>query len=159
MGIRYYAYPVPARDVAAARLDPITHLSDDPLADAWELGRQRPEMLYLDKCWRMLQSLTCRGGERRPAHALFEGQVRFLPEYNYLAHEPWIKVLDPEEVRAIDDDLQTMDESDVDLLLSDGDYSPRFDNEGRYILEYLRAAQHFTATMRQRGDGLIYTIG
>src|SRR5690606_14201418 len=79
MGVRYYAYPLAPELVGRAMDDPRPFLSDDPLADAWGLGRPRhPQMLYLDKCWRQLQSLTNPpGGKPRPSHALVAGDVTY----------------------------------------------------------------------------------
>jgi len=71
MGIRYYAYAFDAGLAQQAVDDPHSILSSDPLADAWgmephasvsvatfEQVSPKSDMLYLDKAWSALQSLT-----------------------------------------------------------------------------------------------------
>ena len=71
MGIRYYAYAFDADLAQRAVHDPDSILSSDPLADAWGLEPHasvsvatfeqvspKRDMLYLDKAWSALQSLT-----------------------------------------------------------------------------------------------------
>lgn len=159
MGIRYYAYPLRSESVALALEDPGAFMSRDPLADAWELdGIQRPEMLYLDKCWSLLQLLTRpEFGPPRTSYRLFEGEVT----HTNRGWLPWIRVLTVEEVDAVARDLALLGERDVDELL---DHRGLYFREGRasersYIIGYLGAAQEFTALMQMRGWGLVYLIG
>lgn len=94
MTSRYYAYPVRADAVEAARRDPISVIPADPLADAWGLvpvavgsgsfasgigARARPivwtmvpemrnvDMLCLDDRWFVLSALLWRGSGRDAA--------------------------------------------------------------------------------------------
>lgn len=158
MGVRYYAYPLAPELVARAMDDPRSFLSDDPLADAWGLGRpRRAEMLYLDKCWRQLQSLTSPpGGRPRPSHALVAGDVT----YTGGGWLPWIDVLTPSEVDDVARDLVLLDASDVEARFAPpGNGTGEDRDEREYVTHYLRAAQDFTAQMQQRGWGLVYLIG
>lgn len=112
MGIRYYAYPVAPQDTHAAKENPARFIAADPLADAWGLvpvgpnesimgAKPRPEMLYLDKCWSLLQRLTRRSfDDVRPAYRLFEGGVDVWAVGGY---EPYVKALSPEELRLVAD--------------------------------------------------------
>lgn len=158
MGIRYYAYPLAPEFVERAMDDPRPFLSDDPLADAWGLGRpQRADMLYLDKCWSLLQRLTHPpGGRPRPAHALVAGQVTHMGG----GWIPWIDVLAPSDVDDVARDLALLDRSDVEARFAP--VSGRIDegrDEREYVTQYLGRAQQFTAQMQRRGWGLVYLIG
>ena len=158
MGIRYYAYPLAPEFVDRAVDDPRPFISDDPLADAWGLGRpRRPDMLYLDKCWGQLQRLTnLRGAAPRRAHALFTGNVTHTPE----GWIPWVGVLTPTDVDDVARDLALLDAGDVDALLArDGYGTDAAADERQYVNHHLREAQRFTAGMKQRGWGLVYLIG
>ncbi|GAA1642199.1 DUF1877 domain-containing protein [Georgenia ruanii] len=158
MGIRYYAYPLAPDVVADAVDEPRSFLSDDPLADAWGLGRpRRADMLYLDKCWRQLQRLTHPpDGAPRPAHALFAGNVTHTSE----GWMPWTAVLTPAAVDEVARDLALLDASDVDALLApDGGGTAGADDERRYVNHFLHEAQTFTARLQPRGWGLVYLIG
>lgn len=158
MGIRYYAYPIAAEDYLAARENPCRFHGADPLADAWGLHDQQPEMLYLDKCWRELQILLGSpvGDSPRPAAQLVQGQVTDT-DMGWIPHE---QALSPEEVGAIAADLATVGESDIRKAL------PRFnrpddseDQEFEYVAQYLAEAKKFTAHLASQGYGLVYLIG
>lgn len=169
MGIRYYAYPVPSEQTEAALASPREFMSADPLADAWGLvpsgdgvsermgAKPVPEMLYLDKCWPLLQRLTGpQGGRDSISYLLFEGQVTWTPR----GHIPWTKALSPEDVARIADDLAEFDEADVDRLIDGSDFDPRVRRDDRdYLLFHLRKAQEFTAMLRRTERGLVYEIG
>ncbi len=158
MGIRYYAYPLPAEFVERARTDPHLFLSADPLADAWGPAEDRPKMLYLDKCWRHLQALTRPdhgAAPPRPAYRLFEGEVSYVEDG---AHLPWVRVLDPEEVAEIARDLALLDEDDLRTWTVETGLS-RAREDFDYIKHYLAAAKDFIARMVPAGWGLVYLIG
>ncbi|WP_324651635.1 hypothetical protein [Georgenia sp. H159] len=156
MGIRYYAYPLAPEHVDRARIDPYPFLSDDPLADAWELnGRRRPDMLYLDTCWGELQRLTCPDpGGPRPAYALVRGAVTRTG----MGWIPWVDVLPPSDVDDVARDLALIDEDDVATCVG-RDGEPLSSSERGYVTYYLRHAQDFTARLQRRGWGLVYMIG
>lgn len=158
MGIRYFAYPIAAEDYPAAREDPCPFHGADPLADAWGLRDQRPEMLYLDKCWRELQILLSSpaGASTRPAARLVQGQVTHT-DMGWIPHE---QALSPEAVSAIAADLATVDESDIRKTLR------RFnrpddseDQEYEYVTQYLADAKEFATRLAREGLGLVYLIG
>ena len=160
MGIRYYAYPVAQDLVGLALQSPEKFLAEDPLADAWQLGRDRPPMLYLDKCWSELQALLG-ASEDRPARrsfALVEGAVTHTDE-GWL---PFYRALSPYDVRQVADDLAKVDANDVNRLLAE---HPRWgehhgeEMEREYINQYLTDAQSFTAELSRDGLGLVYMIG
>jgi len=158
MGIRYYAYPIAAADYPRAVADPCPFHGSDPLADAWELERAKPEMLYLDKCWHELQALLgpAPGEPAREAFQLVEGQVTYVDQ-GWIAFE---RALSPAQVQAIAADMATVGETDVRNLLADyrgsGD---SWESERRYIEQYLADAQEFTSRLASDGRGLVYLIG
>lgn len=158
MGIRYYAYPLPAEFVERARTDPHLFLSADPLADAWGPAEDRPTMLYLDKCWSLLQRLTqpAFGTPPRPAYRLFEGDVTFV--HDGLAWMPWTRALSPDEVAEVARDLCLLDTNDIRALFQRPDFHAREDDFG-YLAHYLAEAQSFVTRMTQSGSGLVYLIG
>lgn len=147
MGIRYYAYPVPPELVEQAHDDPRLFLSHDPLMDAWGPEDERPVMLYLDKVWGPLQQLLA----RRRALDLVAGHVRWIG-YEY---EPYVAVLDPDEVAAIADDLVLVDDVDDDIAARLGP----LDWSAETINRYLAEARAFTRSLADRGCGLVYAIG
>ncbi|MFC7625279.1 hypothetical protein [Microlunatus sp. GCM10028923] len=115
-------------------------------------------MLYLDKCWSYLQSLTRPdfGGPSRPAYRLFEGNV--TPVYDdRIAWIPWTRVLDPAEVGEVARDLALIDRGDVRMMLRRLP-GARPDDYG-YVTHYLDDARKFTARMVEAGAGLAYLIG
>ena len=173
MGIRYYAYAFDADLARQAVDDPHSILSNDPLADAWGLEPHavmsvatfeqvspKRDMLYLDKAWSALQSLT------RPAtgvpdagscYRMFEGNVTM----HGLGWEPWVRTILPEEVPSIRDDLRVFDDSRVRVWA--GSWRSRHgadvEDELRYVLDYLRRAQEFVESLATDGRGMVYLIG
>ncbi|WP_062520203.1 hypothetical protein [Demequina silvatica] len=159
MGIRYYAYAFPPELTAAARADPRAFIGRDPLADAWGTvpGAQfsvitgvpalpAEDMLYLDKAWPGLQSLTAPdqpGAPPRPAFRMFEGKVRFTDR----GWDPWVRAVTPEEVPRIAEDVALLQRETPDGAADD------------YVLEYLEAAVAFTAHQASVGRGFAYLIG
>lgn len=151
MGIRYHAYPVAPHDIGDAKRNPDRYLGGDPLMDAWGGTEPRPRMLYLDKCWGCLQGKFGIGTpDERPAAELVRGKVTFVD----LGWIGFRRVLDPNEVAAIADDL--------DVVLADADPSLidcRFDGPTDYVRRYLTDARDFTRSLAARGEGLVYLIG
>lgn len=160
MGIRYYAYPLAPKFVPLALQDPRPFAGDDPFGDAWmTTDDERPEMLYLDKCWGPLQGLTLgEDGEPRVSHRLFEGNVTLMD--GGCTWLPYVKALSPSDVDKVARDLARIGPPDVDLLVAKY-RGPRHDQEQErsYILQFLGQAQEFTAQMQGRGWGLTYLIG
>jgi len=157
MGIRYYAYPVEPELVDKARADPETFISADPLMDAWGPTHERPTMLYLDKCWSPLQRLTHPDpmADPRPAFRLFEGEV--TPTHGGLAWYAWFRVLGPDEVASIADDLVDIGDQEVEALVAS--YADPNPDDYPYIRHHLTAAQEFTMQMAREGKAIIYMIG
>lgn len=163
MGIRYYAYAFDAEMTARAQADPMSVISDDPLADAWGMphGAQtavtnfeqsvpRADMLYLDKAWSWLQEMTrpsATDRRPRPAYQMFEGQVA--------AHEhgwtPWVRALAPEDVPEIAKDLAELQRVLRDCETKDG--------ETRYLLYFLNRAVEFVTNVAASHRGFAYLIG
>jgi hypothetical protein len=170
MGIRYYAYPLPEEHVGFAREEPRAFFSRDPLADAWGLAEVDPEapdptgavasepplMLYLDKCWRELQSLLAGASIEgsRAAYDLVQGDV----EMDGDGWWPYFGVLDAARVQAVAADLNTVTEKDVDRWLA-MDPLLGYGEQKEYVLEFLGRAQRFTALLAQQKLALIYKIG
>lgn len=161
MGIRYYAYPVPSSDIDAALANPEAFINADPLSDAWGLEplgpnhyamgvNPRPRMLYLDKCWSLIQNLTLSEDGPRPAYQLVAG------------HVPWSErgrrarygALCNHELLLVADDLDDIVKNDMDdfcAMLSD--------DEAEYLRDYVAEARIFTRELAERGEGLAYVIG
>lgn len=160
MGIRYYAYPVAAELIAHARDDPYQFMSADPLMDAWGPAEDRPRMLYLDKCWSTLQDLTDGGpgGQPRPAYRLFEGDVTFVD--GGMAWYAWTRVLDPDEVDKIADDIVMLTDADIRAMLLSGRRvrGPGGDDFA-YISHHLACAQEFVVGLSRDRLGMVYKIG
>lgn len=157
MGIRYYAYPITADQYPLARENPCAFHGVDPLMDAWGPKDGKPEMLYLDKCWRELQTLLGPSLERpnRPAHQLVDGRVTDTGA----GWIPYELALSPAQVAAIAADLKTVNEADVRRALPEfGSHHPE-DEEFEYVTQYLAEAQRFTAALADSGRGLVYMIG
>lgn len=168
MGIRYYAYAFDADSTEAALAHPRRFLSADPLADAWgmEPGAvvgiatvqqtvPKRDMLYLDKAWHELQTVTAPAGgaTARPAHRMFEGQVT----HTYDGWHSWVEGVAPDELPAIADDLASIDEQDVRVALQGR--MPHRDHSLAYALQYLAAARDFAAALVEDGRGMVYMIG
>jgi hypothetical protein len=173
MGIRYYAYAFEVDLAQQALDDPHSILSSDPLADAWGLEPHatmsvatfeqvspKRDMLYLDKAWPALQSLT-RPTSGKPAagssHRMFEGSVTM----HGLGWDPWVRTIRPEEVPAIRDDLCAIDEDRVRAWARTWRSPHGADDEAelRYVLDYLGRAQEFVASLAADDRGMVYLIG
>lgn len=157
MGIRYYAYPLRPEHVEFAMQKPRAFVAPDPFADVW--FDNRPHMLYLDKCWGLLQDLTRPDVDKvaRPGYRLFEGNVT----HTDCGWIPWSRALSPDDVRLIADDLSTISTEEVDRHFDPGPSNWPSDGStaADYVRQYLLAAQEFTATMTAEGQGLVYMIG
>jgi hypothetical protein len=154
MGIRYYAYPLRPQDVERAELDPRAFISRDPFRDAWGPDDLRPEMLYLDKCWRELQWLLGArgGGAPRRSLVLVEGEVTETAT----GWIPYMKVMTPKEVAAVARDLA--DVGHEEIRAQDWNYPGR-GWSADYVWHYLDAARRFVEALAQDGRGLVYLIG
>lgn len=162
MGIRYYAYPVDANELELARISPATYLSEDPFADAWFTPLdERPPMLYLDKCWRELQALLelQEPLQPRPAYGLVRGNVTMTGE----GWIPFVRLVEPDEVAEIADDLTLVEPAHVTEMLTarTASFYPgeTIETAEQYIVPYLRDAQKFTRELAGRGDAFVYKIG
>ena len=163
MGIRYYAYAFDAEHTDLAVADPMSFISDDPLADAWGMPHgarvaqttfqqsvPKTEMLYLDKAWSGLQELTGPSPEReepRAAFRMFEGQVTM----HGLGWFPWVRAVTPAEVPAIADDLVSLQREMRDL--------GGVDRDSRYTGEFLGRAVEFAKGVAASHRGFAYLIG
>lgn len=173
MGIRYYAYAFDAERAQQAIDDPDSILSSDPLADAWgmephasvsvatfEQVSPKSDMLYLDKAWSALQSLTRPipdAREEAPAYSMFEGRVTMRG----MGWDPWVRTILPEEIPAIRDDLCAFDEPRV-RAWAVGWRSPFGADDGdeiRYVLDFLERAKEFVKALADDGRGMVYMIG
>lgn len=173
MGIRYYAYAFDADLAQQAVDDPHSILSSDPLADAWGLEPHarmsvatfeqvspKRDMLYLDKAWSALQSLT-RQGTESAAHGscyrMFEGKV--TP--NGFGWDSWVRTILPDEVTSIRDDLCAIDESRVKAWARTwrSPHGAGDEDELRYVLDHLTRAQEFVRSLARDDRGMVYLIG
>lgn len=173
MGIRYYAYAFDAELAQQAVDDPHSILSSDPLADAWGMEPHvsmsvatfdqvspKRDMLYLDKAWSALQSLTRWGTDQAAdgsCFRMFEGNVTM----HGWGWDPWVRTILPEEVPAIRDDLCAIDESRVQEWARTWRSPHGADDEAelRYVLDFLRQAQQFVESLAAEGRGMVYLIG
>ena len=116
-------------------------------------------MLYLDKAWSHLQTITSADSEQsdpRPAFRVFEGRV--TP--HELGWEPWIRVVTPSEVVLAHEDLVTITDSDAEDCIRRwyrGFREP--DAEVRYALDFLERARLFIRRLAEDGRGMVYLIG
>lgn len=173
MGIRYYAYAFDADQTRQAIDDPRSILSSDPLADAWgmephamssiatfEQVSPKRDMLYLDKAWSAMQSLTGPSPDRPEAPAayrMFEGRVTM----HDMGWDPWVRTIRPEEVPVIREDLCGIDESRVRTWAREwrSPFGANDEDELRYVLDYLGQAQDFVKKLAADGRGMVYLIG
>ena len=173
MGIRYYAYAFDADLAQQAVDDPHSIISSDPLADAWGLEPHaaisvatfeqvtpKRDMLYLDKAWSALQSLTHPkpgDADAGSCYRMFEGDVTM----HDMGWHPWVRTILPEGVPSIRDDLSAIDESRVREWA--GTWRSRHgageEDELRYVLDYLKRAQEFVESLAADGRGMVYLIG
>lgn len=129
MGNRYLAYRVEPHFIGLARHDPGLFLPDEPPA------------LALDDCWPSLQRLTMQGEDHRPSHRLFDA----------MRQDPWLRVLDPDEVERIAADI---------VLLGEHDVRARFSEEQvASVLDALGRTQHFLVDAARSGQGVVCLIG
>lgn len=173
MGIRYYAYAFDAALTEQAVADPDSILSSDPLADAWGLEPHasvsvatfeqvspKRDMLYLDKAWSALQSLT-RPVSDDPAvgasFRMFEGSVAM----HDMGWDSWVRTIRPEEVPAIRDELCAIDEARVRQWAKKwhSPYGADHETELQYVLDFLGRAQEFVKVLAAEGRGMVYLIG
>lgn|SRR5690625_3982951 len=163
MGIRYYAYGFDAEMTEAALANPLSVISEDPLADAWGMPRgahlavtnfeqsvPTTRMLYLDKAWSAMQALTAPnlpGEAPRPAYRMFEGRVT-MDGYGWL---PWARSIAPDEVAEISEDLMEVQHRVSEALRPDMDL--------RDELDYLQRAMEFVAHVAAADRGFAYMIG
>ena len=173
MGIRYYAYAFDAELTQQAIDDPHSILSSDPLADAWgmephasvsvttfEQTSPKSDMLYLDKAWSALQSLTYPTLDARgagPAYRMFEGRVAMRG----MGWDPWIRTIMPEEVPAIRDDLCAFDESRARAWAVDwrSPFGADPEDEIRYVTDFLERAIELVTALAEDGRGMVCMIG
>lgn len=173
MGIRYYAYAFDADLAQQAVDDPHSILSSDPLADAWgmephvsvsvatfEQVSPKRDMLYLDKAWSALQSLTHPNSDDPAAgssYRMFEGHVAM----HGLGWDPWVRTILPEEVPAIRDDLRTIDDSRVREWARTWRSLHGADDEAelQYVRDFLGRAREFIESLAAEGRGMVYLIG
>ena len=161
MGIRYYAYPVAPQNIDEASKNPEQFLSSDPLVDAWGLEpvgpneyamhvNPRPRMLYLDKCWSLMQRLTHQTAHPRPAYALVAGDV--LPDG--FGWHPYVAALTPAEVADIANDLEAIADDELASFCETLE-----EDDADYLKYHFEQAKAFTRELAQSGEGLVYTIG
>lgn len=112
--------------------------------------RERPEMLYLDKCWRLLQQLTAQTGPR-PAQRLVAGRPNFDSDVGYTPHAA---ALTPAEIAEVADDLDALAEHGLDAYCA-----TLSERDAGYVRPYLNDALSFTRLLADRGWGLAYLIG
>lgn len=173
MGIRYYAYAFDIDLAQQAVDDPHSILSSDPLADAWgmephvsigvatfEQTSSKRDMLYLDKAWSALQSLTRPGSNESgdgSSYRMFEGDVTM----HGMGWDPWVRTIFPDEVPAIRDDLCVIDEARVRAWARTwrSPFGADDDAELQYVLDYLGGAQEFVESLAREGRGMVYLIG
>lgn len=173
MGIRYYAYAFDNDLTQQAIDDPHSILSSDPLADAWgmqphatlsvatfEQVSPKRDMLYLDKAWSALQSLTQPERDDRKtgaAYRMFEGSVTMYG----LGWDPWVRTILPDEVPAIRDDLRTIDDARVREWARSWSSPHGADDEAelRYLRDRLRQAREFVEGLAADRRGMVYLIG
>ena len=172
MGIRYYAYAYDAELMQKAVDDPHSILASDPLADAWRMEPHasvsvatfeqvspKIDMLYLDKAWSALQSLTralSDHGDGSPSYRMFEGAVTM----HDLGWDPWVRTILPDEVPAIRDELCAFTDDQVRAWARtwSSRYGADAETEARYVLEFLGRAQEFIDALAGRGRGMVYLI-
>jgi hypothetical protein len=157
MAIRYFAYPVDADDIEQARTDPYPRLGTDPQLDASGPEAERPDMLYLDTCWRLMQRLllTRPGYPTRPAAHLVAGDV-VMTEQGWIPH---VEVLTPSQVAEVARDLDTVTDADISAMPAWTRHPDRPADDLGHVAQYVKAAREFTARQAAAGRGLIYFIG
>lgn len=172
MGVRYYAYAFDSDQTEEAMADPISMISEDPLADAWGmepgftigvLGERtvsKRNMLYLDKAWPYLQRLTGapEGGVNDPriSHLMFAGEAAGNSRH-WMAQTG---IVVPSQVALVARDLEAIEEEEVARSVMQrcgpGD---RNKGEVEYVLQYFRESREFAAGVAEDGRGFAFMIG
>lgn len=115
--------------------------------------------LDLDRAWIDLQRLTrpADGQIARPAYRMFEGNLTFD---SGLGAVPWVRVILPDEVPAVRDDLRVLI-SGFAIALRTGceDYLPPATDCFDYDLSLLEQAELFTTCLVADRRGMVYVIG
>lgn len=158
MGISYFALPVPPHMVDIARINPRAFLSDEHFWESWSDPPDRPEGLYLDKCWRDIADLLAGTDPPRDAFELVRGEVT---QYGY-GWIPYVRVLSASQVLAVANDLACVKPAELYqgyLPRVSPDWAAIMDGRRGHVQSYLEAAQQFTARLASQGFGLIYSIG
>lgn len=173
MGIRYYAYAFDADLTEQAVNDPRSMMSSDPLADAWgmqphaavsvatfEQVSPKRDLLYLDKAWSALQSLTkwCSVADgESSASPMFDGAVTMRG----LGWDPWVRTIRPDEVPSLRDALTAIDDTTVREWARTwrSPFGATEDDEVRYVLDFLHSAQTFVTRLADYGRGMVCMIG
>lgn len=107
-------------------------------------------MLYLDKCWRLLQQLTAPTGPR-PAQRLVAGRPNFDSDVGYTPHAA---ALTPAEIAEVADDLDALAEHGLDAYCA-----TLSERDAGYVRPYLNDALSLTRLLADRGWGLASLIG
>lgn len=183
MGIRYYAYAFDADRTEEALKDPMSVISDDPLADAWGMEPgfsvgvigERPraperDLLYLDKAWHQLQwaVATLETGRHDPAgiHGsdgacrgtalrMFEGDVT-MTDRGWI---PWSRTITPEEARDVCSALGLIGDADIERVTRQRRRGGEPLGEIDYVLQYMGEARAFVEGVVEEGRGFAYMIG
>lgn len=147
MGIRYFAYPVSPRQIEQAKRCPRGCFDG---ADAWEHWQPGDEpTLDLDKCYPELQWLLG-GSPPRASYALVEGAAG----YTWHGWDSFRRTLEPDQVKAIADDLDQLLSSPAELE----SIGCRFDGED-CATGNLALAHDFVSRVADAGYGVHYRIG
>ncbi|MBE7323878.1 DUF1877 domain-containing protein [Nocardioides sp. Y6] len=169
MGIRYYAYAFDADRTEEALKDPMSVISDDPLADAWGMepgftvgviGEREPaperDLLYLDKAWSQLQwvvaSLETQGDG---AYRMFVGDVS-MTDRGWI---PWSRTITPDEALRVRDGLASISDEDVERVLRRQGRRPPMGPDTDDLLHFLGKARAFVDQVVREGRGFAYMIG
>ncbi|ROQ38485.1 uncharacterized protein DUF1877 [Frondihabitans sp. PhB188] len=168
MGIRYYAYPVLADDIALARQNPLDYMNNNPIVDHDDPDDDRL-VLELDKSWQYFQRLFVwpHRYPDDPCLKLVQGEVQYPNGYaeGYRCH---YAVLEPSEIAEIALWITHVDKVDVlAMFLASERWRGRMDDEAAdrlredvsYVGHYLEKAKEFTARTAAAGHGVVYRIG
>lgn len=176
MGIRYYAYAFDGDQTESALAEPRSFIGADPLADAFglppgftegytdfEQGPPEAEMLYLDKVWNNLQRMTKPSrpdGQARPAYRMFEGAVTPV-DSGWAEWRPWLRVIAPDEVKDIADDLDTLTDADfIPFYSVHGDATDEDRaSERAGVAQFVSRAISFLRGLERTERGFVYMIG
>lgn len=171
MGIRYFGLAFDAALSDIARDDPGQILRHDPWDGPAGIGcpphcEHDPEdwrdtcrgELHLERAWIDLQRLTrpADGEVARPAYRMFEGNVSLDAGLGAI---PWVRVILPNEVPAIRDDLRLLISGFTTALQTgcEDDLPPATDCFD-YDLSLLDQAELFTTCLVADRRGMVYEI-